>query len=260
MNESPAFTNLFTAIDMDWSRLARSRTGQRRLQQWRDSTLGFGDSESLTEVVEDIRLGSRPMSQALSRALCWGLLDLVAGGDDLAGRVLFQAIVPGLAAITQRLVTSTTVFQTLRVPGHEIAAMVTVEAFQAINDRAGTHHRYPIADIVRRARRLTETRIRHERDWTVHQTNHGNEALINIAAPPATGDVDAVLRDQVITEAISARDVQVVWLTRHIGFSPAEVADAWGQTPDAIRRRRHRAEQRIQAILADSTGLFAEVA
>ena len=258
MNESPIFINLFTAIDTDWSRLARSRAAHRRLQQWRDSTSGFGDSESVTEVVEDIRLGSRPVSRALSRALCWGLLDLVAGGDDLAGRVLFQAIVPGLAAITQRLVTSTTVFQTLRVPGHEIAAMVTVEAFQAINDRAGTHHRYPIADIVRRARRLTETRIRHERDWTVHQTNH-DDSLINIAAPPVGGDVDAVLRDQVMAEVISARDVQVVWLTRHIGFSPAEVADAWGQTPDAIRRRRHRAEQRLHAVLADSAGL-AEVA
>ena len=53
---------------------------------------------------------------------------------------------------------------------------------------------------------------------------------------------------------LRAVDAELVWLTRGLGYEPADLVDRFGASRDTLLRRRHRAERR----LADRRGTVAD--
>jgi hypothetical protein len=89
---------LFDALDRDWAALVASSEGRAGMAHWRaDPTLsGFPDLDS---VVSRLRNGATPeqTNQILAALI------RRADTDDLAARVVLQALVPGLVNVTKRL-------------------------------------------------------------------------------------------------------------------------------------------------------------
>jgi hypothetical protein len=251
--------HLFDQLDADWAHTRSARWARHRLRSWQATDQHLAPCADLDAVVEQIRYG--PIDE--SRQLCWTLLDLVAAGDSLASRVLLQAMVPGLVSEMARWLIDATHSPGTRhaIDGTiEAQQILITEATQAITDLAGTRPRWPIADLLSRAHRLTLRRIQAERAWTTNAivladvantptrrrsgSDHPNPTGIGAGATVAE-QLAQVLARHVQEGTITAIEGQMVWLTRSCGYRPTDIAGRYGLSADTFRRRRHRIEARL---------------
>lgn len=161
--------------------------------------------------------------------------------DPAAGRVVLQALLPGLKSLARRLI---------RDPHSrdEVWSTLMAAAWERI-------HGYPL---VRRPQRiaanlLLDTRLsfRQERDRSRRHTDLQVE-LAELPLPPARLlplGLERPLRRAVDAGAISADEAELIAQTRIDGDPLASLATAAGVGYDALRVRRRRAERRLLLFL-----------
>lgn len=125
--------------------------------------------------------------------------------------------------------------------------MVTV-AIERIRELAGTSPEWPsqaIVDVSYARLRSAAQAARRRRLDTVPL-----EAFHDVAAVDAGGDDEfgAVLLGAVATGALRRRDAAVIYATRVLGFSPAELAERKRRDVRAVRAQRARAERTLVAL------------
>jgi DNA-binding CsgD family transcriptional regulator len=235
---------------------------RRQLAAWQATDCCFAGCAGLDDIVDRIRHG--PIDE--SRQLCWALLDLVAAGEDLAVRVLLQAMIPGLVSEMARWLVDAARSPSARYAldgTMEAEQILVTEATQAIADLAATRPRWPIADLLSRAHRLTLRQIRAERAWTAHNViladvadTHARRHSSSPDRPDVTSrsvevgfsaaeQLAGVLARHVRAGTITPMEGQMVWLTRSAGYRPTDIARRYGLSADTFRRRRHRIEARL---------------
>ena len=164
---------------------------------------------------------------------------IIARADDLAGRVVLQALLPGLKALARRLAS---------LPGtrDELWQLVLAAAWGQIVS-------YPLA---RRPARIAANLLldtlraalaESERERSLHAEL--TEAVLAAPAPPASGTVDALIADAVERGVLSAPDAELVLETRVDGVELAAAAARRGISYNTAKLRRQRGERRLLLFL-----------
>ena len=229
--------NLFQLLDAEWTHLARSRHGRRRLAEWSITSpelAGLGDLGAL--VVHANERGDVCESDRVLAALARR-----AAVDDLAARTLLQAVMPGMRCLARRYqhVATTTM--------EDPASLVIAFAYERIRTYPFDRRPDRIAANV-----LLDTRQRLQR--TVGRSEPKVVSLESLPFEPAgQGPVydesRALLDDAVARKVIGARDADLIALTRVADYPIGELAAQLGCRAQTLRQRRRRAEARLLATL-----------
>jgi hypothetical protein len=164
--------------------------------------------------------------------------------DPLAGRAVLQAVLPSLAARAWRR----------RWDGSrlwddvgELDAEMVVVAMERIAELAGTSPEWPSQAIVE----VTYARLR----WAAQVARRRRVATVpldavhDLAVPDeAEDDFGDVLLDAVAAGGLRRDDAALIYATRVLGFTPAEVAERQRRDVRAVRTQRARAERTLVAI------------
>ncbi len=94
----PAPHHLLSRLQLDWDRLVRSPDALRRARRWE---LPIAPFASLDELLRLAGLGADRSGGRHDDELL-GALVSIAGHDELAARVVFQRLLPGVASIVRR--------------------------------------------------------------------------------------------------------------------------------------------------------------
>jgi RNA polymerase sigma factor (sigma-70 family) len=242
------------ALEAEWGALVRGELRLRfRIWQAEDATfVRFGDPGALLTF-----LHRRGQPEAKDRVL----LALLARAqrEQLAGRVVFQAMLPGLKTLSARLGRSVVSFE-------ELWNIL----FASLWERIVT---YPVE---RRPSRVAANLLRDTLKRTLAELNREAKAqgqLLSepldqfddlLASDPASDaeadgsvDVERVLRRAVAAGRVSAEEAEVILATEVDGVPLAVVGERLGVSYNAVKIRRQRAEQRLLeflGVLADPSG------
>lgn len=238
--------------DEEWDQIVRGRRGSAILSRWAESSPRLADHRNLSDVVTAMRHLDREVSNAY-----WSeLLVLARTGDQLARRVMLQAVVPALEAETSRW---HRVFanQLVSPTRDEIEQLVYAGAIQAIY-RLESRERvtWPVLDVLRATRSFVTLSMRSDERWaqltvSIDQTKSAEIPAAPTDANPSDG-LREVLQELVGAGRVSAANASLVWRTRSGSRTFEDLADEYGATPGTLRRRRHRAEQALHGALADA--------
>lgn len=224
---------VFDVLERDWVATATSRAARRAMSSWaeRDRTLVvFGDPAALVA-----QLHRRRRYQHADRWL-HHLLAAAGEGDDLAGRTVLQALLPGLRALA---------FELGWAGEHDDVAAAVVEACWS---RIG---RYPL----RRRNRVAANLLWDTRQLFLRSSRrHGLQPWTTMPEParvvedPSPGEeLLEVVRDAVQAGVITPTAGATIVLTR-VGDVPVRtLARVQGCAPGTLLRRRHRAESLVAA-------------
>jgi hypothetical protein len=233
--------NPFRAITREWATLGHSAPARRALRRWREAEPVLAGFASPAEVVA--RCQQRGDSRA-ANALLGALLRLA--DEELAARTVLQAVLPSLAARAWRR----------RSDGAglwddvgELDAEMVALALERIAELAGTSPEWPsqaIVEVAYARLRWAAQAARRRRLDTVPL-----EAFHDLAAAEPDGiddDFAGVLLDAVASGGLRRRDAALIYATRVLGFSPAELAAHQRRDVRAVRSQRARAERTLVAI------------
>lgn len=243
---------LWTVSD-EWAVVASAVWSRRTLARWAESDArlhGFGDLNEVIAAVADTG------DQQRSVEVCWALLELV-GDEELATRTLLQALMPSLRVFVVEVVVPVkkSVESSFDSEGDELEQILLSSASRAITEAANTTSRWPIADLVRKTRRLTFAALDADRRWHQHNTVGFDEQSSGDVPPRSSiEDLAEVLAEVVAMGQITAAERDMIWQTRVVGFEAAEVAASFGYRPDTFLRHRLRVEKRI---IANAASLMA---
>jgi len=236
--------------DGEWDRIAGGRRGTTALARWAPSSPTLSTHRTLDEVIDAMRHLDREASNEY-----WAeLLALARHGDQLARRVMLQAVVPALEAeITRwcRVFTD----HWLGPTRDEIEQLVYAAAVQALKQlEARQRVSWPVLDLLRATRRMVAVSVRADERWAQSTVSIDHPESVDLpAAPVDSNPADGlrhVLHQLVDAGRVSAENASLVWQTRS-GFKTFEdLAQEYGTSPDTLRRRRHRAEQALHGALA----------
>jgi len=236
--------------DDEWDQIARGRRGSTALARWAKTSPHLGGHRSLNDVLMAVRHLDREASNEY-----WSeLLMLARSGDQLARRVMLQAVVPALEAETTRWhrVFANHLVSPTR---DEIEQLVYAGAIQAIY-RLESRERvtWPVLDVLRATRGFVTSSMRSDERWaqvtvSIDQTESAEIPAAPVETNPADG-LRQVLHELVDAGRVSAENASLVWHTRSGSRTFEDLADDYGATPGTLRRRRHRAEQALRGALA----------
>ena len=163
----------------------------------------------------------------------------LAPSEPFAGRMLLQALLPGLKTLSRRVLRA-------NVPREEVWQLLLAVAWEEIVT-------YPVERRPRRvaANLLLDTlhsalvQLSRERPRAVELTD------VALAAPSCSpdGDVDELLARAVSLGVISASDAELVLETRIDGRELADAAASRGVPYNTVKLRRQRAERRLLLLL-----------
>ena len=240
---------VFTALDDEWSRLPW--TGDRRVVgAWAESEPVL--AASAKTAVEVVQSAQRRGEVEQANAVVGALLRLA--DNDRVARTLLQAVLPGLRGRVCRVGARSAGRRPL--PGwdslEDLGTDMVAMAIERIARLAGTSPSWPASAIVggtwRRVRTAAEVTLRHEQLAF---------SLEEAAEVPAAGserstaqELAEELSSAVQRQALRPGDAQLIYLTRVLGYSPAELASAGGPDARALRARRARAERALLAASA----------
>lgn len=167
--------------------------------------------------------------------------------EPLAARAVLQAVVPSLRTQAARRVGGVRQLVSGRgwEAGEDFDADVVEVALRRIAELAGTSPPWP-------AQAICEATWMAMRCGLVRSARWGMVSALNdvadVEASPERSDAEALT--MALVEAVRARwlpvdDAGVVYTTRVLGQSAAEVAVAQGRSGRALRAQRSRAEQRL---------------
>ncbi len=236
--------------DGEWDRIARERRGSAALSRWAVTSPNLATHRNLKQVLAAMRYLDREASNEY-----WAeLLILARAGDQLARRVMLQAVVPALEAETtrwHRVFTNYLVSPTR----DEVEQLVYAAAIQALSQlECRERVTWPVLDVLRAVRRLVGVSVRCEERWAQSTVSIDQVESVDIAAAPVDADPSDGLREVLLelvdAGRVSAENASLVWRTRSGSRTFDDLAHEYGTSPDTLRRRRHRTEQALFGALA----------
>jgi hypothetical protein len=233
---------LFEALDAEWARVGASPQAAAALVRWAEAEPALADMASPADAVRRCRSLPPVAAAAVLGAL------LRQAGEPLGARAVLQAVVPSLRAQAARRVGGVRHLRTGQgwEGSDDFDAEVVAAALARIAVLAGTTPAWPAQAICE----ATWAGLRVSAGRSVRQLAAGEidaEAESLEAGPSRT---DAETLAMVVATAVTARwldtdDAQVIYATRVLGHTPAELAAAQDRDVRALRAQRARAERRL---------------
>lgn len=238
--------NPFRLLDSEWEHLGRSGRARTRLRRWSVVEPALAEFESPADVVAGCQRRGDP---AAANGLLGCLLRLA--DDDLAARSVLQAVAPSLAARAWRRRPDADFAETgLWEDIDDLNGEVIALALDRIRELAGSSPQWPaqaIIDVVwgrlrwsafkARRRQLPTVALDPDADWP---SNSGAEL--------GTGELADLILEAVKAGQLRRKDAAVIYATRILGQSPAELAAEQCRDVRAVRCQRARAERTLMAI------------
>ncbi len=242
-------------LEAEWRGLMRGELGMRfRVWTAEDAALArFGDPDALIAFLH--RRGQPDAKDAV-------LLPLLvrAQHEPLAGRVVLQAMLPGLKGLSARLARSVVSFEELwqilfaclweRIVTYPVERRPGRVAANLLRDTL----KRTLAELKREAKAqgqlLSEVPLDELDDLLAADAASDAEADGSV-------DVEAILKRAVVAGRVSAEEAEVILATEVDGVPLAVVAERLGVSYNAVKIRRQRAEQRLLeflGVLADPSG------
>jgi DNA-directed RNA polymerase specialized sigma24 family protein len=221
-------------LEADWERDAKRRV-RGRLRHWRlvePALARFANGDELLGMLHG-------PAHATDKDKVLLALVRLARSEQLAGRVVVQALIPGLKTLWRRLFRS-------EASRAEIWQLLLATAWERIVT-------YPLE---RRPGRIAANLLLDTLRATLHELAHERPSFILLtdqALPrPActkSGNVDALVARAVSLGVVSATDAELVLETRLDGRELAEAGASQGASYNTIKLRRQRAERRLLLLL-----------
>lgn len=240
---------VFAALDDEWSRLPWTRD-PRVAGAWAESEPVL--AVSATTAAEVVRVAQRRGEVEHANAIVGALLRLA--DNDRVARTLLQAVLPGLRGRVCHVGARSAGRRPL--PGwdnlDDLGTDMVAMAIERIARLAGTSPSWPASAIVggtwRRVRTAAEVTLRHEQ--LVFSLDEAAEVPAAGSGRSTAQELAEELSSAVRRQALRPGDAQLIYLTRVLGYSPAELAVAGGPDARALRARRARAERALLAVSA----------
>jgi DNA-directed RNA polymerase specialized sigma24 family protein len=220
-------------LERDWNRELTSAALAERFRDWAETETALARFDGPSALLRFLR---RPGPGAAKDAALLALLER-ARGEPLAGRVVLEAILPGLKSIAGRML---------------IDAREREELWSALLSCAWERIcRYPVE---RRPRRVAANLLLDcmrgtldvlARARTDRALTSAELPLDLSAAEPVDGDVDALLAGAVRAGAISELEADLILQTRIDGVDLASLAASADVPYNSLKSRRFRAERRL---------------
>ena len=239
---------VFDALDDEWTRLPWIHD--------RSIATAWAAAEAVltTHVtpVDIVQAAQRRGEVEQTNAIVGALLRLA--DDDRASRALLQAVLPGLRARIRHVGARSAVRRPL--PGwdslDDLGTDMVAMAVERIARLAGSSPPWPAAAIVggtwRRVRTAAEVALRHEQ--LAFPLDEAAEVPVAGSGRSTAQELAEELASAVQRQALRPGDARLIYLTRVLGYSPAELAVAGGPDARALRTRRSRAERALLAASA----------
>lgn len=242
------------ALEAEWRGLVRGELGTRfRIWQTEQPAFAsFADPADLLTVLH--RQGPPDAKDAVLLALL-----VRAQREQLAGRVVLQAMLPGLKTLSSRLARSVVSFE-------ELWQIL----FACLWERIVT---YPVdrrpsrvaANLLRDTLKRTLAELRREANALAQLPELSLDELddlLGATASPAAeadghGEPESLLRRAVAAGAVTSEEAELILATEIDGVPMAAVAERLGVSYNAVKIRRQRAEQRLLeflGVLPDPSG------
>lgn len=242
------------ALEAEWRGLVRGELGAR-FRSWQAEGTPFARFADPTDLLTFLhRQGPPDAKDAVLLALL-----VRAPQEQLAGRVVLQAMLPGLKSLSSRLARSVVSFE-------ELWQIL----FGCLWERIVT---YPVA---RRPSRVAANLLRDTLKRTLAELKREANALAQLpelslddlddllgttASPGAEadghGEPEALLRRAIAAGAVTSEEAELILATEIDGVPMAAVAERLGVSYNAVKIRRQRAEQRLLeflGVLPDPSG------
>ena len=230
--------SLFQELELEWSDVVRSAAARDHLRSWAAAEPVLDRFTGLDDVVRfTLEYGHPGASDDVLRVFA-----AQAEHDQLAARVLLQALIPGLIPVAVS-------FRSAFDNADDSAAQVVTAAYERIRT-------YPIQ---RRPRRIAANIVLDTRQTVSRalqrRARFGEVPTAEIEqlvlAPHPVTAVDRLVHlvgDAVSRRVIDTRDARLILLSRVLDVSTADLAAEHRCLPQSLRRRRRRAETALAAI------------
>jgi DNA-directed RNA polymerase specialized sigma24 family protein len=226
-------------LERDWQRELSSPSLRSRFRAWREAEPAlarFADPATL------VRFLRGPAASAEKDAVLCGLLAR-ARSESLAGRVVLEAMRPGLLRLAGRILVDAR-------EREEMWSLLLAVAWEEIRD-------YPLE---RRPRRVAANLLLDTLHRTVGELRRARAAQSGLgidptdgraaASPqPDEGDVDALIDRAMRACAITQDEADIVLGSRIDGVALAALAESAGVSYNTMKLRRQRAERRLLLFL-----------
>ncbi len=222
--------HLFQQLDNEWNQIVAGCEGRRACLRWNRADPVLVHIKCPDQLVQEIRCSAAVVQsdQLLSAIVA------LAPHDQMAARVVLQALVPGLRTIARKL-------RTL-ADADEVEAAVVAAAWTRIRT-------YPHA---RRPRHVAANIVLDTRKDAIRQLrgNQEHAFLEEESLHVVHTDVDllSVLREAESLGLITPADTELITATRVTGETLTRVARRSGVSSEAARKRRSRAEARLRLV------------
>lgn len=165
-------------------------------------------------------------------------------------RTILQALIPGLGGELGWLLEWARRTDPGLLDEGDVDQLLVVAAMEAIRHAAGKRKPWPLSSILRRTHRVLRRDVLAEDRWRTSIVLIDCPRFEDTTGPePSPAELLAEVLDDARTQgAVSASDVELVWLTRIGGYQPVELESRFGVNGDCLRRRRQRAEARLIAM------------
>jgi DNA-directed RNA polymerase specialized sigma24 family protein len=221
----------------DWRRELHGSRLRGRYAEWRQANPALERWRSPAALLRFLYESGTP---AEKDAALYALLGY-ARTDPLAGRLVLQALLPGVKRLVARLLTDVR-------EREELWSIVLACMWEGIRAYPLERKRKVAANLLLDCLRATLDTISQERKAAAHALV-GLPRLEPAAEPECDGDVERLVWEAVPAGAISDVEALLILRTRIDGATISEMAARWGFSWEALKRRRQRAERRLQIFL-----------
>lgn len=229
---------LFCELNREWELTSSGRAARRALDRWQVEEPALREATNLSDLVR-LSHSRRPDR---SDAVLGALLRL-GRSDDLANRVVFHAVMPGLISHARRFIRG-------GCPAEDAASALVAACWERIS-------RYPLD---RRPRSIGANIVLDSQQIAAAALFRHAGREVPIPSPPETGtrgwDWDPtmqllrVLEHAVRSGVVSPAEARLVAITRIQGVPIRDLAAHEGIKAHSLRRRRLRVEAALSAALA----------
>ena len=232
---------LFEALDAEWAVVGASPRARAAFESWAMVEPALAGVASPAEAVRSCRAAMPGAAAAMLGAL------LRHAGEPLAARSVLQAVVPALRTLAARRAGgSRQLTRHTWEAGEDFEADVVEVALRRIAELAGTSPPWP-------AQAICESTWMTLRAALVRSSRWGTPASLDddvadVVAGPARSGAEALalaVVDAVRAQQLAVDDARVIYATRVLGHTPAELASAQGRAVRTVRAQRVRAERRL---------------
>jgi hypothetical protein len=235
-------------IDAEWRQLARSPQARRALMRWKAKHAVFEDMADF-----DALLAHRQEEPGRAPEILAALAAL-APTDELAARVLLQALVPGLIHLSR----------TAGYDDREALNEMIGLAWERIATYPTTRHGAVAANVLldvrkryRQLRELDRPRKLHHRDAVADPRRASSDDAITERVASEPSAEDAAMQFLVLDELVAAQQegvisesgLGVIVQTRVLDRTVSDVAAECGKSRNTLMSWRFRAERRLRETL-----------